>query len=472
MFDKYFICGEKFENVVCNGEITGFQIGVRASYYRGVSLAIIKDFKVWVDGEQYTKADMTVTINGRTFTFEEMVGNTEIHWDFGDVALLHIKRPGGLSLGEHDVAVYEELRIVNGMNIAPVPFCAKWEKKLKLQVPRCNCDGHQPLHRGISLYSFQDEIYLGKMNLESCVRAVSEMGADGIEIISEAIIPNFPNPPQAWVDYWFYLMEKYHTIPVCYDMFLDGQIIEGIDISEDRAVEIMELNIRMAARLGFRFLRVVYTIPLSVIGRALPCAEKYNVVLGLEIHPPFRLGTPWVDQYVDFIKESGTNHFGLIPDFGIFIQKPIPALERKAVLHGAHQEIVNFISQCYCAHMTYEETLEQLEIYCCNEQDYRWAKEAFSYTYCDPALLEKYIPYIVHIHGKVYDMVDGEDPSVDNDTIFRILRESGWSGWVCTEYEGGRIYHDVPNWSIDNVALVREHQEMMRRYIEQGTENN
>ena len=101
-----------------------------------------------------------------------------------------------------------------------------------------------------------------------------------------------------------------------------------------------------------------------------------------------------------------------------------------------------------------------------NAADLAWAKQAYSFTYCNPELLSKYVPYIVHIHAKVYDMRNGIDPSVDNETIFRVLKENGWSGWVCTEYEGGRIYHDMADWAIDNVALIREHQNMLRQYIE------
>jgi sugar phosphate isomerase/epimerase len=115
--------------------------------------------------------------------------------------------------------------------------------------------------------------------------------------------------------------------------------------------------------------------------------------------------------------------------------------------------------------MTYEEAMEIINKMNPNEADLVWAKQAFSYTYCDPALLANYIPYIVHVHAKVYDMADGIDPSVDNETIFRVLKKGGWSGWVCTEYEGGRIYHDDANWGIDNVALIKEHQKMMKKYI-------
>lgn len=462
MFDKYFICRDSLSNVVEDGEITGFRVGVRVSYYRGVNLAIIHDFRVTADGETFDKSQMTFTVKAGTFRFDEMEGRTDVRWEFGEVAWLTVKKPGGLAEGTHRIHVFEEIRIVNGMNIKPVMFTAEWEETMDL-----GPDWVQPpkIRRGVSFYSYQDECYLGKLDLEGCIKEVADTGADGIEIISESIIPNFPNPPKPWVDRWFSLMDQYGTKPICYDMFMDGQIIDGEDINEAQAVEIMETNIRLAARLGFQFLRVVYTIPLSIIEKALPCAEQYNVVMGLELHPPFRLGTPQVDQYVEFIERTKTKYFGLIPDFGIFIDKPIPALEKKAVKRGANPEAVRVIHDCYSSRKTYEEALEAISGLDPNAEDLAWAKSAYSYTYCDPELLKHYLPYTVHVHAKVYDMEDGVDPSVDNETIFRVLKENGWEGYVCTEYEGQRIYHDMAEDGIDNLAFIRAHQRMMEHYI-------
>lgn len=462
MFDKYFICKDSLSNVIENGVVTGFRVGVRVSYYRGVSLAIINDFKVTADGETFDKSQMTFTIKAGTFRMDEMVGRTDVRWEFGEVAWLTVKKAGGLSKGMHRIHVYEEIRIVNGMHIKPALFTAEWEDEMMM-----GPDWIQPpkIKRGVSFYSYQDEYYLGKLDMEGCIKEVADMGADGIEIISESLIPNFPNPPQAWVDKWFSLMDQYHTKPVCYDMFMDGQIYDGKDISEEQAVEVMETNIKLAARLGFRFLRVVYTIPLSIIEKALPCAQQYNVVMGLELHPPFRLGTPQVDQYVEFIERTKTRYFGLIPDFGIFIAKPIPALEKKAVKRGANPRIVEAIHDCYCSRKTYEEALQEITLLGPNEEDLMWLKSAYSYTYCDPELLKNYLPYTVHIHAKVYDMENGIDPSIDNETIFRVLKENGWEGYVCTEYEGQRIYHDMAEDGIDNLEFIRKHHEMMKKYI-------
>ncbi len=462
MFEKYMIYDKGFRNVEKDGEITGFQVGVRITYYRGVVLAVIGDFKVTVDGIAYTKDQMTFTVNGNTYTFKEMIGKTDEHWDFGDVAYLTVLRPGGLPEGEHEVEVTEQIRVVYGLRDMLLPNIATWRKKLFLgetfKLP-------PDIKRGVSLYSYQQEYYLREMNLEDCIKEVSDLGADGIEIISEAMIPNFPNPPQTWVDSWFTLMDKYHTVPVCYDAFMDGQIYEGKFITDEEAVEVMERDIKLAARLGFKYMRVLCAVPLRIVEKSIPIAERYNIVMGIEVHSPFKLGTPWLEEYIDFIKKTGTKHFGIIPDFGIFVEKPVRILERKHIRNGATPEIVEFVSKCYCERKSAEETMELVKKMNPNKEDLFWAKEAFTYTYCEPELLARYIPHIIHIHGKIYEMENGEEVSIPYQRIIKILKDNHWKGYISTEYEGQRHYHDIAGWDVDSVEQVRRHHEMLKKYI-------
>ena len=464
MFEKYMIYEDGFRNVEKNGRIIGFQVGVRITYYRGVCLAVVDSFDVTVDGVKYSKDQMTFTVKNTTYTFAQMIGRTDLRWDFGEVAYLTIQLPGGLSEGEHTVKVGEDIRVVYGMMPMRMQNHTEWEKILKLgpvyQMP-------SDIKRGVSLYSYQQEYYLGQMNLEDCIKAVAELGADGVEIISEAMIPNFPNPPQPWVDHWFDLMDQYHTVPTCYDAFMDGQIYDGVYITDDEAVDMMERDIRLAARLGFQTMRVLCAVPLRIIERALPCAQKYNIIMGIEVHSPFKLGTPWLEEYIDFIKRTGTRHFGIIPDFGIFVERPVRILERKHIRRGATPGMVEYISKAYSERRTRDEVLPEVMKQGPNEEDLLWAKEAFDYTYCDPQLLADYIPYIIHIHGKMYEMENGMEYSIPYDKIIQILKENGWKGYINTEYEGQRHYHDIPDWDVDSVEQVREHHKMLQRYIEE-----
>ena len=51
-----------------------------------------------------------------------------------------------------------------------------------------NCD----MKRSISLYSYQDEYYDGKLDLEGCLRETAKTGATGVELLAEQMIKKFP----------------------------------------------------------------------------------------------------------------------------------------------------------------------------------------------------------------------------------------------------------------------------------------
>lgn len=324
------------------------------------------------------------------------------------------------------------------------------------------------IKRGVSLYSYQQEYYLRQMDLEDCIKAVADMGADGIEIISEAMIENFPDPSREWIEKWFLLLDKYHCVPTCYDAFMDGRIRGEELISDDEAVEQMERDIRLAKKLGFQTIRVLCAVPLRIIERTLPLAEKLDIILGIEVHSPFRLCTPWLDEYIDFIKSSGTKHFGIIPDFGIFVKRPVRILVRKHLRAGATPEIVDLVCKSYEEGVPKEEMMGKIEAMHPNAEDLFWADEAYHYTYCDPKDLASYVPYIIHIHGKMYEMTleDGQwdEYSIPNKEIIEVLKENNWEGYINTEYEGQRHYHDLIDFDVNSVEQVSHHHEMLRRY--------
>src|SRR5512143_2103669 len=76
------------------------------------------------------------------------------------------------------------------------------------------------IKRGVSLYSYQEECYAHTMTLENCVAEVASMRADGIELVAEEMVPNYPEPPESWVRDWHRLMDRYRTRPVCLDTFV------------------------------------------------------------------------------------------------------------------------------------------------------------------------------------------------------------------------------------------------------------
>jgi hypothetical protein len=111
MYDKYIIVGEEFKNVVEAGEVTGFQFGLRLPYYRGVVLSLVGNTELTVDGERYPPEQMSVTVGGKSFKYTDLENEPVHKWEFGDIGIVTVVKPGGLEPGEHKVEVRQHMKI-------------------------------------------------------------------------------------------------------------------------------------------------------------------------------------------------------------------------------------------------------------------------------------------------------------------------------------------------------------------------
>jgi hypothetical protein len=94
-----------FKNVEDNGKVVGYQFQFKAQYYRGITLSIVRNIKVNVDGEDVAREDIRFTVNGETFSLEEMrtVVDSDYRWEFGDYATVTVLKEGGLAKGTHHI---------------------------------------------------------------------------------------------------------------------------------------------------------------------------------------------------------------------------------------------------------------------------------------------------------------------------------------------------------------------------------
>jgi hypothetical protein len=111
MFEKYMLLTRGFRNVSKNGQVTGFQVGVRITYYRGIYVSLIEGFDVNIDGEDFGPEKISFSIGNRSFPITDIGTAIDIRWHFGDVATLTIEKPGGLPPGLHDILLTEKLRL-------------------------------------------------------------------------------------------------------------------------------------------------------------------------------------------------------------------------------------------------------------------------------------------------------------------------------------------------------------------------
>lgn len=103
MFEKNMYNPDGFRNTVEDGKITGFQFDFKIQYYRGITLSILHDILVEVDGESFPRESIRFTLEGNTFTLDEMETVLHYRWKFGQWATVTVLKEGGLSAGPHHI---------------------------------------------------------------------------------------------------------------------------------------------------------------------------------------------------------------------------------------------------------------------------------------------------------------------------------------------------------------------------------
>lgn len=445
MYEKQMLEERSFRNVAKNGAVTGFQVGVRVTHYHGVPLAIVKGFKVVVDGVEYPRTAMHFSLKGQTFTLDEMNARMDVYWEFGEVAILTVDCPGGLKQGSHEIAFSETLNAY-GRGDTEHRFVFTFNLGSMIR-------------RGVTLYSYQQEYYTGDMTLEDMVREVSELDTDGIEILAEATVKNYPNPSDFFIGRWFEILEKYRCKPIAYDASF------GYIPGNEAAAAKLKTDIDIAARMGFSIIRAQNN--LETLKMCLKYAGDKGITLAQEIHSPNYLGSPEVEELFEYAYKNNIDNLGLIPDMGIFCKNPVRLCYEKHLRQGATPELVDYVCQAYMENRDMDETIAYVREHGGNALDLFWAKEAFDYIYCDAALLAKYAAHIPSIHGKFYEMTNaGEEYSIPYQEAIAILKECSWSGYICSEFEGQRHYHDLRYFDINSVDEVKRHHRMMQKYID------
>ncbi len=332
------------------------------------------------------------------------------------------------------------------------------------------------IKRGVSLYSYQQEQFFKRMNVRDQIKEVREsLHTDGIEIIDQQAIRDYPNPSEEWLDMWHSAMAEFNMKAVTMDVYMDVQQFRDHVMLYDECAERLKNDLRLAAKLGFQNVRCLSAVPLEVIKMAIPVAEEVGVRIGKEIHSTHVLDDEMVTELVNYAERRQTNFVGLVPDMGIFQYRPSMPAMNYAVRHGANPDLIPLAFDCFEQKMTTEEAIAYVQgkIPTTELKEITWLRTLEMYRNQKPELMKDLVPHIVSIHGKIWEMTEipgepghYEDASIDYVTPFKYLAEGGYEGYVNTEYEGQRHKQDRGiEYMANEIEEVRRHHEMMTRLI-------
>lgn len=427
LLERDLIQSVGFRNVREGGEVVGFQFGVRMPSYRGMAASLIDGIGVRIPGLVDAAPDVpTWTLQGRTYTLAELWDSDDVRWQLEEPAIVTVPLAGGLPDGIHELSIDLRLR----MSYIPQEHQPSRYEVTKHVTLSPEASG-APFRYGVSLYSYMGD-YGTDMDLETALRSIADLGATGVEILGEGHVPNYPDPPQTWVDEWFRLLEVYGLEPTNYGSWIDTRLhssgANGRDMTVEEGAATLQRDLRLAKRLGFRFVRpkigvvssdlIPHPIWTDVVERSLPLAAELDVVICPEIHSPTPIKHEVVDDYIALIKRTGTKHFGLLLDTGIFQDRPIPL--RPGELPGRRPAFLDGIA-------------------------------------VDPADVFDVIEHVVFIQAKFHDIDDSlEDQQIPWEPVLRALKDAGYTGYLSSEYEGERI-----PWR--SIEQVRRQHSLMRQ---------
>ena len=326
------------------------------------------------------------------------------------------------------------------------------------------------LMRGVSLYSYQEEYYQHAMTLEDCFAEVASIGANGLQLIAEEMVPNYPNPPQAWVDEWHRMAAKYHVTPTNLDTFVDIYVGGHRNLSMQESVDTLVGQIKLANRLGFKVVRPtlgpVEEPMVEMVEKSLPAAEKYDVRIAPEIHAPIPLQGRYMDAYLELIHRTGTKHMGFTLDFGVFVKRLPRVMLDYWVRHGAEKQVVDYVTKAFLDGVSKDQLVAKVQAMNPTDGNMGLAYSAWGYgpVTNTPAQLKAFLPYIYNIHGKFYEMTDDlTEYSIPYQEIVSALTAMGYAQSIDSEYEGQRWTQDaIPT---DSCEQVRRQHVMLRRLL-------
>lgn len=407
MLDRDTLQIRGFQNVQGPQGITGFQFDVRNPNYRGMMGSQIDGIEVVIDGEKIDDSVPLWTLQDRTFTLDELRSSNNVRWSLDELATVTVPKPGGLDVGVHDI----ELCIYMRHNyfpppVARAPYRSKGKGVIVGDIPDSN------IRLGVSTYSYTGDLYT-LMSLEDVMADIADIGVKGIEILGESNVPGYPTPESTWVDHWYALLDRFDLTPTNMCSWVDAVLWRDRELSPKEGAAILRRDLELAQQLGFSVIRPKFSVTSweldpypsweEVVERSLDLAAKFDIVICPEIHSPTPIKHPVTQAYIDFIERTGTEHFRLMIDTGIFMTKPVDdghdGVEEKGKKRPAF--------------------LEPLAV-----------------PMSDLAAVLRYTHFI---QSKFYEIDDDmNDLHIPWREIVETLVAGGWSGWLSSEYEGRR----------------------------------
>lgn len=318
-----------------------------------------------------------------------------------------------------------------------------------------------------SLFSYAYEWNYGQYNLESMIAKTRQMNlGSGLEMVGFQSIKGYPKIQEWQVTILRNLMDKYEYEPVCLDANIDVAIRRHRYQTVDETVEYIKPQIIAAKRLGFPILKIQMTAKPEVIRKVVRFAEKEKVKLGMELHTPYSVNHPYVLALRELYEEINSPYLGFVPDCGTSMRQIPNALLQSFKEVGVTDEMIDITKEIWLKNVPmpekFGELFERVSTLGATPSQIGRLNMAFSMNGRQSIDLWKEVMHqVIHIHGKFYGFDEnGEEPSIDYESIFRVFIDGGYNGYIASEYEGSAFTDEF-----DAFDMVAKQHELFKKIL-------
>jgi sugar phosphate isomerase/epimerase len=311
-----------------------------------------------------------------------------------------------------------------------------------------------------TLFALTNEWLSRRYTFEELVGRTVELGlGPGLELIGFQSIRGFPTVSGEFERTFKGLIDEHGLEPSCLGANIDFARRPDRLMTRDEVMETVEAQVEAARVLGFPVIRV-QKLDDDLYEWAAALGERAGVKLGIEIHAPLFVDHPMVLGLRETFDRIDSPTLGFIPDWSATMTAlPVGQL-RAFERNGLTRAQTDLLRVVWERGGTFDEFAELAQGGAVLNQ----VRVAFSmFARNDPRRWAEILPRAVHVHAKFYELeADGSDASVPHHELFDVLRESGYDGFVSSEWEA-HAWADLED--ADGFEMVRRHQELYRTLL-------
>ncbi|MDR1905161.1 MAG: sugar phosphate isomerase/epimerase [Treponema sp.] len=300
------------------------------------------------------------------------------------------------------------------------------------------------IKRSVTIYSFKDMVSEGRLTWEECISKIVNLGITGVELLGQLYFRECPEVNQEDLAAWQKMMWRYGTKTVAHDFFVDKFMYLGRTLTLREGSRIIENHVKFAAAIDCPIIRIGGTFDPELFRLAKPVCEDYGVKLGVEIHNGSSSWIlPEIKETINIIRQMNSPYLGIIPDMSMFQQtigdNSMPVFGAKQ--SGLDVQTIKDLQKAYESESN-EEFRKRCDRMIEKIPEHEKGKRMgiFHLRRCenhDPKELIEHLPYVIHVHGKFWEMTeDNEEPSINYKEVLPVLAQGGYDGYISAEFEG------------------------------------